>query len=129
MAFRDRRLLAFAREMRHGPTPGEKALWAVLRGAQTGTRFRRQEPIGGFVVDFVCLPRRLVVEVDGERHDNARRKEADRHRDEVLSGLGFTVLRFAEWDARCDPIEVADEIWSHLPGNRRVPSVYEFAQE
>ena len=115
--------------MRREPTPGELALWAVLRGGSTGVRFRRQEPIAGFIVDFACLAHRIVVEVDGDRHDNERRREQDLQRDRELRRLGFTVVRVSEQDARDDPEGVAGDIWSQLPGNRRVPSLDETAPD
>ena len=115
--------------MRREPTTGEAALWAVLRGGRAGVRFRRQEQIGEFIVDFVCLAHRIVVEVDGNRHDNERRSGEDRRRDDELHRSGFTVLRVSEQDARDDPEGVADEIWSHLPGNTRVPSLDETAPD
>ena len=126
---RDLRLVRFARSMRRDPTPGEKALWEVLRNGRCGgARFRRQEQIGGFIVDFACIAHRVVVEVDGDRHDNPRRIREDAERDNVLRRQGFRVVRFSEWDARESALEVADDIWSWLPGNRRVPSVFEFTE-
>ncbi len=81
--------------MRRNPTPGEAALWARLRRRQLdGRRFRRQHVIGRWIVDFVCLPARLVVEVDGTYH--RERTSADADRDARLARLGFTVLRLDE---------------------------------
>ena len=93
MAKRDRRLLAFARQMRSDQTSAEDWLWYHLRARRMGVKFRRQEPIGPFIVDFVCLARKLVVEVDGDSHDDRRR---DAHRDRWFLDRGWFVLRF--WD-------------------------------
>ncbi len=93
MAKRDRRLLAFAREMRSDQTSAEDWLWYHLRAGRMGVKFRRQEPIGPFIVDFVCLARKLVVEVDGDSHDDRRR---DAQRDQWFLDRGWFVLRF--WD-------------------------------
>jgi len=82
-----------ARRLRTYPTEAEKRLWTVLRRQQVeGYRFRRQAPIGRYIVDFVCLRRRLVVEVDGGQH--ATRGQADAARTAWLESQGFRVLRF-----------------------------------
>jgi len=68
-----------ARQLRKDSTEAERALWRVLRSRELGGyKFRRQQPLGSFIVDFVCLEARLVVEVDGGQHDEA---------DEVLNRL------------------------------------------
>ena len=75
--------------MRREPTRAEHELWQQLRRGQIGVRFRRQEPIGPFIVDFVCLTRRFVIEVDGGIHDDIRK---DLERDAWLIRRGFFVL-------------------------------------
>ena len=89
----DKRLRRYARELRRNMTKAERRLWRRLRGEQLGVKFRRQQPIGRYIVDFVCLERRLVVEVDGGQHDGS---EYDRERDEWLEREGYRVVRF--WD-------------------------------
>jgi len=89
----DKRLRRYARELRRNMTKAERRLWRRLRGGQLGVKFRRQQPIGRYIVDFVCLERRLVVEVDGGQHDGS---EYDRERDEWLEREGYRVVRF--WD-------------------------------
>ncbi len=87
-----RRMIEVAREFRKEPTVGEKILWDVLRGKKLdGIKFRRQQPIGYFVVDFYSSAYRLIVEVDGPIHNS--QKEADAARQEILEGLGLIVLR------------------------------------
>lgn len=87
-----RKMIEIAREFRKEPTPGEKILWGSLRGKKLdGIKFRRQQPIGYFVVDFYSSLYRLVVEVDGPIHES--QKEADAARQEILEILGLTVLR------------------------------------
>jgi very-short-patch-repair endonuclease len=84
-----------AREMRRNPTEPEKRLWRNLSNSQVdGLKFRRQEVIGPFIADFMCPARALIVEVDGDTHDEAK----DRLRDEELSQFGFLVLRVANAD-------------------------------
>jgi very-short-patch-repair endonuclease len=70
----------------------ERRLWYRLRGSQLGARFRRQQPIGPFVVDFVCLQARLIVELDGGQH--LAEAEADARRTRFLEGQGYRVVRF-----------------------------------
>ena len=82
-----------ARRLRSNPTDAEKLLWSRLRRGQLGEhKFRRQAPIGPYVVDFVCFPARLVVEVDGGQH--ATRVEADAVRTKWLESEGFKIVRF-----------------------------------
>jgi len=86
------KLKDIAREYRHEMTDAEKALWAKLRNKGLGVKFRRQHAIERFIVDFVCLDKKLVIEVDGDVH--RKTVERDEIRDEFLTGLGFTVLHF-----------------------------------
>jgi very-short-patch-repair endonuclease len=83
--------LALAKRMRREPSDVEAKLWRLLRNRRLeGVKFRRQVPIGRFVVDFACARHRLIVEADGPFHDVAR----DEERDAWLRGQGFRILRF-----------------------------------
>lgn len=86
------KLRQYARDMRKEPTDAEAVLWNVLRGKKLeAMRFRRQHPIENYIVDFICLEEKLIIEVDGSQHaENAY----DEKRDAKLKELGFTVLRF-----------------------------------
>jgi very-short-patch-repair endonuclease len=85
--------------MRRAMTPAELRIWLHLRNrALEGLRFRRQVPIGPFVVDFFCSERRLVVEVDGDHHGHDRQAIADANRTRVLQARGCRVLRVANGD-------------------------------
>ncbi len=85
-----------ARYMRQNPTPAEKILWKRLRGKQVGGfHFRRQHPIGRFIVDFYCSAARLVIEIDGSIHDTTEQKEYDAAREAHLEEIGLRVLRFS----------------------------------
>jgi very-short-patch-repair endonuclease len=90
MARRDKHLLEFAREMRKEPTWLEHLQWQELRRGQFGVRFRRQEPIGPYIADFVCLRKALIIELDGESHDDPL---YDAMRDAWFHDHGFFVLR------------------------------------
>ena len=81
------------RHLRKNPTDAERLLWQKLRFWQVdGLKFRRQQPLGRYIVDFVCLEKRLVVEVDGGQH--AENTNYDRERNAWLHDQEFVVLRF-----------------------------------
>jgi very-short-patch-repair endonuclease len=82
-----------ARANRADPTPAEIILWRKLRRSQLGFRFRRQEALAGYIVDFLCHSQRLVIETDGESHTDSKR---DARRDQNLARLGYRVIRV--WD-------------------------------
>ena len=85
--------IAKARQLRKNPTDAEQALWSVLRRRQvSGYRFRRQAPIGPYIVDFVCYDNRLVIEVDGGQH--MEQADYDAERTAWLKAQGFRVVRF-----------------------------------
>ncbi len=85
-------MVEIARSFRKTPTRSEAILWAALRGKQLdGRKFRRQQPIGAFVVDFFCSEERLIVEVDGQIH--LQQIEADRERQELIESLGLRFIR------------------------------------
>ncbi len=90
-------------------TDAERALWAELRGRQLkGYKFRRQHPFGDFILDFVCLEARLVIEVDGGHHNEAA---SDVVRDQTLTRAGFRVMRFWNNQVMDDPESVVEAIW------------------
>jgi len=82
-----------AREMRKAPSDAERRLWSCLRNRQLGNfKFRRQHPIGPFIVDFCCIEKSLVIELDGEQHLTA--EQYDGRRSEFLAQRGYRVIRF-----------------------------------
>ena len=84
-------LNARAANMRADVSPPERLLWSALVNRKLGVSFRRQVVLAGYICDFVCASRKLVVEVDGAQH--ARRAVADARRDACLVRLGYRVLR------------------------------------
>jgi len=88
----ERSLKGIARSLRQRSTDAERVLWHHLRNRHlAGAKFRRQHPIGRFVVDFLCLELGLIVELDGGQHLDS---EADKQRDDWLNKEGYRVLRF-----------------------------------
>ena len=89
------RLVSIARRLRRRQTDAERNLWARLKSKQIeGAKFRRQHPIGPYVVDFVCLEKKLVVEIDGGHHNEDEVSLKDNDRASWLVGEGYRVLRF-----------------------------------
>jgi very-short-patch-repair endonuclease len=84
----------FARELRKSMTRAEILLWARLRRKALGYRFKRQAPIGPFVVDFACVEAKLVVEVDGATHRTPEQIDYDRRRERYLEANDWRVVRF-----------------------------------
>ncbi len=98
-----------ARQLRRDSTDAEQRLWSVLRDRQLGgDKFRRQTPIGPYIVDFLCMQRRLVIELDGGQHQ--QRADSDQERTEFLETLGYRVLRFWNHDVFDDLESVVDAI-------------------
>jgi very-short-patch-repair endonuclease len=80
-------------------TKAETLLWSRLRGKKlNGLKYRRQQVIDGFIADFFCSEKSLVIEVDGPIHDRMRRKQMDEHRSKVFESRGIRVLRVKNED-------------------------------
>ncbi len=95
------RLTQNARELRKDSTPQEQKLWSLLRNRQyKNLRFKRQQPIGEYIVDFVCREKWLIIELDGGQHNEDKNIEYDNKRTEYLESRGFKVLRF--WNNEVD---------------------------
>lgn len=91
----DPKMRAKARHLRAGETWAERKLWPHLKALrEQGIQFRRQSPIGAYIVDFAWLSGRLIVELDGEQHGVGSRAVRDLQRDAWLASRGFRVLRF-----------------------------------
>ena len=114
---RDNLAQSRARALRKRMTPSELVLWRHLRGRKLGVRFHRQEPIGPYIVDFLCRERRLIVEADGAHHEDL---ESDRRRDSYLRSRGYRVLRFWNADIAAAPEWVVEQI-QHVLAAGSVP--------
>jgi very-short-patch-repair endonuclease len=101
-----------ARGMRRLQTDAERKLWFLLRDRHLGgAKFRRQQPFGPYILDFVCFERKLVVEIDGGQHDGS---EADIFRDARLRAEGFNVLRYWNNDVLGNPEGVLTDLLERL---------------
>lgn len=88
------KLTSNARSMRKSPTEAERRLWRCLSNKQLGYKFRRQHPMGAqYIADFICLERKLIIELDGSQHAE-QKKEYDDQRTVFLHAEGYRVLRF-----------------------------------
>lgn len=88
-----------AKQLRKNMTVAERAPWRHLRSRQlAGYKFRRQQPIGRFIVDYACLEKRLVIELDGGQHAEPEQAANDEERSECLNKNGFRVIRFWNHD-------------------------------
>ncbi len=103
-----------ADEHRDNPTEAESVLWELLRGKNVGEKFRRQHIIGEYIVDFVCLKRQLVIEVDGGYHLTPEQQKQDRLRTEELQKLGYREIRFTNEEVLFAPDTVVSKICSAL---------------
>ncbi|MGN6153360.1 MAG: endonuclease domain-containing protein [Lysobacteraceae bacterium] len=102
-----------ARRLRNEATDAERLLWQALRRREIeGFRFRRQVPLAGYIVDFLCPQAKLVVEVDGDQHASAI--EYDEARTARLVDAGYCVLRYANRDVLSRLCDVLDDIHRHL---------------
>ena len=98
-----------ARALRKNPTEAERALWRHLRSRQLDEhKFRRQQPLGLYIADFVCLEKRLIIEIDGGQH--VGQVASDAERTAWLEVQGFRVLRFWNHDVLKDAEAVVDVI-------------------
>ena len=114
-----------ARAMRTHPTEAERRLWAMPRDKRMPVfKFRRQQVIDSYIVDFVCLERRLIIEADGSQHAES---DYDQRRDDFLAHEGFSVMRFWNNDVLNRASAVFDAIFAALTAPhpptaaRRVP--------
>ena len=100
------------RTLRHKLTDAERVLWERLRSCQLeGHKFRRQHPFGDYILDFVCLEARLVIEVDGGQHNESER---DLMRDQAIENAGFRVMRFWNNQVLNEIDAVVETIWLAL---------------
>jgi very-short-patch-repair endonuclease len=112
-----RKLRGRAKALRQDMTDAERIVWHAVRAHRVnGAAFRRQAPIGPYVVDFVCHTAKLVVEVDGGQHFEPRQAAYDARRGAYLASQGYRVLRFNNVDVIKNKAGVAETIAAALHG-------------
>ena len=104
----------FARENRYHPTEAESILWNYLKGYALNYPFRRQYIIGDFIADFACLPKKLVIEIDGGYHQLPEQQVSDEERTQWLNQQGFKVVRFTNEEIIGDIDQVISKIKGYL---------------
>ena len=115
-------LKILARELRKNMTDAEKLLWSKIRRKQLkGYQFYRQKNIGDYIVDFYCPAGKLIVEVDGGQHCSEQGFEKDRNRDQCLTRLGFTVLRFSNTEVLRNITAVVEKIYTSMAKSPLAP--------
>ncbi len=113
-----------AKTLRKEMTEAERKLWHALRGRRLlGCKFRRQQPLGPYIVDFVCLEKKLVVEVDGSQH--MLQPHTDQKRTRWLQKSGYRVLRFWNNDVLEHVDAVLEKIAAELASPPPQPSPFE----
>lgn len=103
-----------ARRLRAEQTEAETVLWKHIRCKQLRSKFRRQHIIDQYIVDFVCLEKHLVIEIDGKYHTTDEQQESDRVRENHLKSLGYNVVRFSNEEVTNNIEQVIECIKNHL---------------
>jgi len=103
------------KELRNNSTSEEILLWLKLKNSQLGFKFRRQHSIGGYVVDFYCPSKKLVVEIDGKEHSKKENQEYDKIRSDYFAGLDISVLRFTNIEINTNIEGVVKRILNFSP--------------
>jgi len=120
-------LIDKAKEMRHELTKAEDVLWECIRNRKIDYKIRRQHIVNGFIADFICIEKKVIIEVDGGIHETTEQKEHDKFRTEVLNNNGLLVIRFTNEEVLENPYEVAKKIkfeLDKLPSKQRTNSQY-----
>lgn len=116
-------LLTFAKQNRRNPTPAEDKLWQEVRNRKIhGHKFRRQHPVNGFIPDFICLEKKLIVEIDGGYHNESEQKAYDEVREKWLKASNYKMLRFSNEEVLANIQVVVDTIGQKLLSGFGSPS-------
>lgn len=98
------------KKLRTNQTPQERILWWYLKDERLGFKFRRQHSIGGYILDFYCPKKRLIIEIDGGVHMSKESREYDQIRDKYFTSLDYNVLRFLNSEIEKDINKVVAKI-------------------
>jgi very-short-patch-repair endonuclease len=102
------------KKLRKNQTEAEEKLWWYLKDKRLGVKFRRQHSIGGYILDFICKEKKLIIEIDGEIHKKKENMEYDAVRDKYFEELSYKVLRFTNDEVENDVRKVVGEIQNYL---------------
>lgn len=115
---------AAAKKLRANTTPHERILWRALKDLPIeGSHFRRQAPIGPYVVDFFCPAKRLILEIDGGHHNEDDVAPRDRNRQQWLENEGYRVIRFWNSEITRDLTAVLERIYVEIYGSREAEAI------
>ena len=109
-----RKLSERRKELRKDQTETEVKLWWYLRDKRLGIKFRRQHSISGYILDFICKEKKLIIEIDGGIHEKADSREYDKVRDKYFTELDYKVLRFRNEEVESEIEKVIEEIKKYL---------------
>jgi tRNA threonylcarbamoyl adenosine modification protein YeaZ len=107
-----KKLVEYAKQNMKEPTYTEQVMWQQLRKSRLGFKFRRQYPVGKFIPDFVCIEKRLIIEIDGISHTGKEKRDGSRTKE--LEALGYRVIRFTDDEVRDELDQVMEEIKTSL---------------
>lgn len=110
----------YRKDLKDHQTEAERVIWEYLRNKKTGHKIRRQHIIGDFITDFVCLSKKVIIEIDGKIHEF--QKEQDKLRTIRLNNIGYEVIRFTNDEVLNTPYQVAQKIKIYL--NNRQDSIF-----
>jgi len=105
-------IIDYRKDLKDHQTEAERVIWGYLRNKKTGHKIRRQHIIDDFITDFVCLSKKVIIEIDGKIHEF--QKEKDKQRTIRLNNLGYEVIRFTNDEVLNSPYQVAQKIKSYL---------------
>jgi very-short-patch-repair endonuclease len=108
------KLIPLAKSLRRRTTDTEQVLGQQLKAKRLdGLKFRRQQPIGTYIVDFVCFERKIIIELDGSQHALRSKTENDNKRDLWFEAQGYKVLRFWDNEVLANTLAVLEVVWKH----------------
>ena len=108
-------LLKNAKRLRKQSTPMEIKIWRVLRSRRfEGLKFRRQCPLGKYIVDFICIEKKLIIEIDGGQHNDHQQQVYDEKRTMYFNNLGYRVFRFWNYEVSHQFDAVMDKIFDYM---------------
>ena len=103
----------FAKHLRRNQTSAEQLVWSELRGRRCGGyKFRRQVPLDKYVVDFLCVAQKLIIEIDGPSHEDS--EDYDSNRTSILESMGYHIIRLTNEDIYEDLDASLETIWYAL---------------